>query len=93
MARTITATGTEDFQVKAGRTAFLQITGTWDSASIAVQTKNGAGSWVTYPTNGTLTADSAYYYQLGDEDGFRVSATVTGTTSLQAQVVELNNPR
>ena len=90
MAENITASGNTDFipSIGANKVAFVKVTGTWDSASVLVQTRNGNGEWETYPTNGTQTADFSYYYQLGDEGGVRLASTVTGTTDLWAQVME-----
>ena len=98
MATNLTTNATTTFTgINAGKVFFVKVTGNWGgSTSVAVQTSNGnttAEAWETYPVNGTLTSNSAYYYQNGDADNVKLatSSVTPNTTSLWAQVVEVKS--
>ena len=86
----LTVNGSTEFSgINAGKLAFVDVRGTWDSCNILVQTKAN-GTYTTYATNGTQTANFAREYRIGSEDGLNLQLTSNGAnTALWAQVVEL----
>jgi hypothetical protein len=90
MAKNITSATDTDFtnDARPNSAVFVKVTGTWGGTSLDVKVKNGNGEWETYPTNGTQTADFAYYYTLGDEGSIRLTTTGGTGIDLWAQVVD-----
>jgi hypothetical protein len=88
MATNITSATSTDFSTQSMRecTAFVKVTGAWGGTSMAIQTRNGNDEWETYPSNGTQTANFAYYFTIGDEAGIRLVTTGGSSIDLWAQV-------
>ena len=88
MATNITSATSTDFSTQSMRecTAFVKVTGAWGGTSMAIQTRNGINEWETYPSNGTQTANFAYYFTIGDEAGIRLVTTGGSSIDLWAQV-------
>ena len=87
MSKNIKLNGSLEFAgVNSGHVANVDVRGTWDGASIAVQTKSN-GTYTTFASDGTQTANFNQYYQVGSENGVNVALTSNGaSTDLEVDV-------
>lgn len=90
MAQNITTnTNTDISGVTAGREVLVMVTGTWGGTTISVQVKDGNGSYVEYPENGSHTANFAKMYRVPEENGLRLVSSGGSGADLWAQVLEV----
>ena len=89
-ATSITSNGSSIiYGIDGGKVAHVFITGTWDGASVAVETRNGNSSWVQHPLNGLKNASFSETYAIPEQGGLRLTATSCGaSTDLWGQVSE-----
>ena len=89
-ATNINANGTSIiYGIDGGKVVHVFVTGTWDGASLGIETRNGNSSWVQHPLSGVKNASFSETYNVPEQGGLRLNASNCGaSTDLWAQVSE-----
>lgn len=85
------ASGSSSAVAWHGGLATVAAEGTWDGASIVAEISPDDGStWISLGEGATLEADGAFNLQLPAECKVRVTATISGTSSLNCWLIGPN---